>query len=350
MSKLDTLSADTLSLSKQEIVNLLLLNDEEEIMNLFRLADSIREKYVGNKVYLRAIIEFSNVCKNNCKYCGIRRDAKIKRYRMKPDEIVRQAHYAADLGYGTVVLQSGEDAWYDDKIVDVIETIKETTNLAVVLSIGEKSYDEYLRYRPAGCDRYLLKHETANPKLFRELTGRKLETRLRCLKWLIELGYQTGSGNIVGLPKQRIEDIADDVIMFREWDFDMIGIGPFVPCADTPFEDYPAGDAVLTLKTVALTRIVTKNAHIPATTALRTIFGEENSTIAFRCGANVVMGSITPGQYRQLYRIYPKRAGVEKDPEEWLNEVKDRIREAGLKPSGEVGHSLKKRWRTKKSI
>jgi biotin synthase len=136
MSKLDTLSADTLSLSKQEIVNLLLLNDEEEIMNLFRLADSIREKYVGNKVYLRAIIEFSNVCKNNCKYCGIRRDAKIKRYRMKPDEIVRQAHYAADLGYGTVVLQSGEDAWYDDKIVDVIETIKETTNLAAASALA----------------------------------------------------------------------------------------------------------------------------------------------------------------------------------------------------------------------
>ncbi len=332
------------TLSKQEIINLLLLDDEEKVMDLFRIADSIREKYAGNKVYLRAVIEFSNVCKNNCKYCGIRRSARIKRYRMKPEEIIQCAQYAADLGYGTVVLQSGEDTWYDNKIIHIIKTIKETTNLAVVLSIGEKSYDEYLQYRLAGCDRYLLKHETSNPKLFQELTERKLENRLQCLSWLIELGYQVGSGNIIGLPGQSIEDIASDIVMFREWDFDMIGIGPFVPCADTPFENHPAGDPILTLKTIALTRIVTKNSHIPATTALRTVFGEENSTIAFRCGANVVMGNITPLQYKQFYRIYPGRAGTNKDPEEWLNEIKERIREAGLKPSGEVGHSLKKRW------
>jgi len=331
-------------LTKHRILHYLSTDNEEEILELFRIADKVREKFVGNKVYLRAILEFSNVCRNDCKYCGIRRSAGVKRYAMKPEEIVKCAQYAEDLGYGTVVLQSGENSLYDDKIVGIVRTIKDTTNLAVVLSIGEKSYEQYLEYRLAGADRYLLKHETSNPKLFHELTGRTLSKRLQCLKWLIELGYQVGSGNIVGLPGQTVEDLANDVIMFKEWDFDMLGIGPFIPCHDTPLENCQAGDPILTLKVIALSRIATKNAHIPATTALRTVLGDDMSHAIFRCGANVVMGNVTPLEYRKLYRIYPGKVCIFKDPEVWLNDIKEQIREAGLKPSGEVGHSFKKTW------
>jgi len=333
-----------MALTKHDIFRYLSTNDKDEIFELFNIADRIREKFVGDKVYLRAIIEFSNVCRNNCKYCGIRKSARIKRYAMKSEEIIKCAQYAEDLGYGTVVLQSGENSLYDNKIVDIVRTIKETTNLAVVLSIGEKSYEQYLEYRLAGTDRYLLKHETSNPKQFYELTGRKLDRRLQCLKWLIELGYQVGSGNIVGLPGQTLEDLANDIIMFKEWDFDMLGIGPFIPCYDTPLENYLAGDPILTLKAIALARIVTKNTHIPATTALRTVLGDDKSHIIFRCGANVVMGNVTPLEYRKLYRIYPGKICIFKDPEEWLNDIREQIREAELKPSGEAGHSLKSRW------
>ncbi len=336
-----------IELIKGDITYYLETNNSEEISELFRLADRIRERYVGNKVYLRAIIEFSNICRNNCKYCGIRRDANIKRYAMKPKEIVKCAQYAEDLGYGTVVLQSGENSIYDDKMADIVREIKETTKLAVVLSIGEKTYGQYLEYRIAGADRYLLKHETSNPKLFYELTGRNLENRLQCLRWLIDLGYQVGSGNIVGLPGQTIEDLANDLLMFKEWDFDMLGIGPFIPCHGTPLENHPPGDPILTLKVIALARILTKNAHIPATTAIRTVLGDDKAHLIFRCGANVVMGNVTPLEYRKLYRIYPGKVCNFKDPESWLNDIKEQIREAGLKPSGEVGHSLKRRWRLK---
>ncbi len=318
-------------------------NDEE----LFREADKIRKRYIGKKVYLRAIIEFSNICKNNCMYCGIRREAKIKRYAMNGREIVRCAQYAEDLGYGTVVLQSGENNIYDKKIIDIIKEIKETTKLAVVLSIGEKNFKLYREFKVAGADRYLLKHETSNPNLFYKLTGRKLEKRFECLKILMNLGYEVGSGNIVGLPWQSIDDLVKDIQIFAEWDFDMLGIGPFIPCSGTPLENFPPGDAKLTLRVIALSRILTKNAHIPATTALRTVLGENK--IIFRCGANVVMGNVTPEKYRRLYRIYPGKICIFQDPENWLNEIKDLIRESGLKPSGEKGESLKKRKKNKES-
>jgi len=138
--------------------------------------------------------------------------------------------------------------------------------------------------------------------------------------------------------------MTSDIVMFKEWDFDMLGIGPFIPCYDTPLERHPAGDPILTLKVIALARIATKNAHIPATTALRTVLGDDMAHVIFRCGANVVMGNVTPLEYRKLYRIYPGKICVFNDPEEWLNDIKEQIREAGLKPSGEVGHSLKRRW------
>ncbi len=328
------------TLLPSEIRDYLLGVDDEE---LFRIADKVRERYTGKKIYLRAIVEFSNVCRNDCKYCGIRRSANVRRYAMSVEEIVKCAHYAEDLGYGTVVLQSGENTLYDSKIPEIVREIKETTKLAVVLSVGEKSFEQYLEYRLAGADRYLLKHETSNSELFYRLTGRSLERRLECLQNLMVLGYEVGSGNIVGLPGQSVDDLVKDVLMFAEWDFDMLGIGPFIPCPGTPLERFPPGDVMLTLRTIALSRILTKNAHIPATTAVRTVLGEDKAHLVFRCGANVVMGNVTPEKYRRLYRIYPGKVCFFQDPESWLNEIKEQIRGAGLKPSGEKGESLKRK-------
>ena len=319
-----------------EIREYLLGKDDEK---LFSLAEKTRNKYTGKKVYLRAIIEFSNICRNNCKYCGIRRDAKIKRYAMSCEEIVKCAQYAEDLGYGTVVLQSGENSIYDDKMIKIIKEIKETTDLAIVLSIGEKSYHLYLKYKLAGADRYLLKQETSNPELFYHLTGRNLKKRFECLKILKKLGYEVGSGNIVGLPWQRISDLIEDILSFVKWNFDMLGIGPFIPCPNTPLRNYPPGDAMLTLRVIALSRILTKNAHIPATTAIRSVVGEKD--LIFKCGANVVMGNVTPEKYRKLYKIYPGKVCFFQDPEVWLNNIKELIKSVGLKPSGERGDSLK---------
>ncbi len=326
-----------MQLSVEDVLKALKMPEEE----LFRLARKVRNRYAGRKVYLRAIIEFSNVCVNNCKYCGIRRDAKIERYAMSCEEIVKAAQYAEDLGYGTVVLQSGQNSLYDDKLCDVIKEIKETTKLAVTLSVGEKSREVYERWKECGADRYLLKQETSNEKLFRELTGRSLARRMDCLRVLMELGYETGSGNIVGLPGQTLKDLALDVISFAKWDFDMLGIGPFIPCKDTPLEKCREGDALLTMKVIAISRILTKDTHIPATTALRSKVGE--SRLIFDCGANVVMGNVTPIHYRKLYRIYPGKVCFFADPEEWLEEIKEVIRSANLKPSGERGDSLKKK-------
>ncbi len=302
---------------------------------LFREAKKIRDKYFDRKIYLRAIIEFSNICVNNCAYCGIRRGANIKRYAMDEKEIVRLAHYAEDLGYGTVVLQSGQNNLYDEKLCRIIKEIKETTKLAVTLSVGEKSEEVYKKWREAGADRYLLKQETSNAELFKKLTGRELSRRFECLRHLINLGYETGSGNIVGLPGQRIDDIVNDIVTFVNWDFDMLGIGPFIPCLDTPLEKQNPGSVELTMKVIAVTRILCADTNIPATTALRTKIGDINDI--FECGANVVMGNVTPVEYRRLYRIYPGKVCFFLDPETWLGNIMELIKSCGLKPSGERG-------------
>ncbi len=310
---------------------------------LFEEAKKIRDKIFNKKIYLRAIIEFSNVCVNDCAYCGIRRSADVKRYAMKEKEIVKLAQYAEDIGYGTIVLQSGQNSIYDESLCEVIREIKETTSLAVTLSCGEKSFETYKKWKESGADRYLLKQETSNPELFRKLTNRSLEKRFACLKALLDLSYETGSGNIVGLPGQKLEDIAKDIITFAEWNFDMLGIGPFIPCYGTPLENCRAGDVELTMKVIAISRIVCRDVNIPATTALRTKVGEISNI--FDCGANVVMGNVTPYEYKKLYRIYPGKICVFYEPESWLENMKELIKSCGLKPSGERGSRKKGRFK-----
>lgn len=302
----------------EELALLLECDDPEVNAKLFSLADKKRKKYVGNEVHLRGLIEFSNICRKICLYCGLRRDnRKLKRYRMSAEEIVEVGRRIARLGVKTVVLQSGEDPFYDaSTIAKIIRQLKKL-NMAVTLSIGERNKEEYALWRETGADRYLLKQETFDRELFAHLhPDDDYDVRLECQKILQELGYQTGSGNMVGLPGQTYESLAWDIKNFQKWDFDMVGIGPFIPHPDTPLGHLPMERKkkfILTLKTLALSRILGKTTLLPATTALGTLI-EGGREKALQCGANVLMPNCTPLKHRLQYTIYPGKICLR---EEW---------------------------------
>lgn len=333
-------------LNQQELCSLLALEDTEQLEPLYQKADKIRKKYVGDEVHLRGLIEFSNYCRNNCLYCGIRRDnKKIKRYRMEIDEILDTAVLAANMGYKTVVLQSGEDMYYTtDKLVELIRLIKNNADVAITLSIGERSYDDYVRFFEAGADRYLMRFETSNPELYAKLhPDSSFENRMNILKWLKQIGYQTGSGIMIGLPGQSIEDLAQDILKFKELDLDMIGVGPYICHQDTPLAGNPNGTVEMTLKVIALTRIVTKNTHIPATTALATLRPADGREKALQAGANVIMPNVSPVKYREFYELYPNKICIRENAKQCNNCIKRRIFSIGRTISKGYGHSLKKK-------
>lgn len=304
-------------LSADDLLGLLSIRRKEEYEFLFAAADRVRQKFVGDDIHFRGLVEFSNVCVQNCCYCGLRRDnLALVRYRMSWMEIVEAAKEAKSVGLKTLVLQSGEDPWFSrEKITGLIREIKASTDLIITLSVGERPGADYEEWRKAGANRYLLKQETASPDLFRVLRpGRNLQDRLKCLKLLKELGYEVGSGNMVGLPGQTEEDLTGDIQLFLDYDFDMIGIGPFIPHPQTPLAETIPGDLYRTLKVLALTRIVTRNTNLPATTAAA-VLNPDGRRRALLAGANVIMTNITPWRYRRLYQIYPGKAqeGLGKD-------------------------------------
>ena len=302
------------TLSREELVFLLGLEVEEETL-LFRAADGVREKHVGPEVHLRGLIEFSNICKNNCLYCGIRRDNKnAKRYRLKEEEIIELARKAVSYGFKTIVMQSGEDPYYTPaKMTHIIKEIKKL-GVAITLSIGEKSFEEYRAYKEAGADRYLIRIETTDKALYHRLDpDMDLENRHRCLMDLKALGYEFGSGIMVGLPGQSVESIADDLLYFKEIGVDMVGIGPFIPHPDTPLKDAQGKAFSLSLRTMAVMRLLLPDINIPATTAMETLH-PDGRVMALKCGANVVMPNVTEGDYRKMYDIYPGKTGVEDTP------------------------------------
>ncbi|MEN2993718.1 MAG: [FeFe] hydrogenase H-cluster radical SAM maturase HydE [Thermodesulfovibrio sp.] len=291
---------------KEYILHLLKEVSFEEVAST---ANKIREETKGNIVHLRALIEFSNYCRCNCLFCGIRRDnKKLPRYRMTEKEIINIAYEAAKSGYKTIVLQSGEDPFWDAKTLSrAIREIKKM-NLAVTLSIGERSYDDYAKFREAGADRYLLKFETSDERLFMKLKpDTTLRKRIQCIRWLKKLGYETGSGIIVGLPGQSLESISEDIYLFKELDLDMIGVGPLIPHPDTPLANFGVGNPIITLKIIAITRIILPYANIPATTALGTLSSDLRLK-ALNAGANVVMPDVTSEKYKKLYEIYPGKS------------------------------------------
>ena len=323
--------------SKKELIDL--LKDDTQNDYLFKLADKTRKEYVGDEIHLRALIEFSNICKRSCKYCGLRYENKnIERYRYTTDEIIQQAEKAVEMGFKTIVLQSGEDAFYSaKKMCEIIERIK-SFNVALTLSIGEYSYDDYKAFKDSGADRFLLRIETTDKNLYKKMHPySSFENRVECLKNLKSIGFETGTGCLVGLPEQTIESLAEDILFFKELDADMIGIGPFIPHPQTPLKNSSTGDFTLALKVMAITRILLKNINIPATTAMETLM-PNGRILALQSGANVIMPNVTFAQNRSKYEIYPNKAGVQETPEQSKNNIENLVKSIGRTISVDFGY------------
>ena len=314
-------------------------HDEE----IFRTADEIRRRYVGEEIHLRAIIEFSNICTQNCLYCGLRAgNNNIERYRMPLESIIERAELISKLGIKTVVLQSGEDPYYTTERVTQLITEIRKFNLAITLSIGERKFEEYKIWKQAGADRYLMRHETASPELYAKLHPHdSFENRKAHLLELKRFGYETGAGCMVGLPGQTPHDLALDLAFLKELDADMIGIGPFIPNADTPLANEKGGDLQTTLKMVALARIVVPTANIPATTALGSIhpFGRQ---LGMKYGANVIMPNLTPNPYRPNYSLYPGKICLFEKDTACVECTKNMITGLGLKIGSGYGYRIEK--------
>ncbi|MDX9871040.1 MAG: [FeFe] hydrogenase H-cluster radical SAM maturase HydE [Clostridia bacterium] len=303
---------------------------------LFGAAREQRRCYYGDRVYFRGLIEFSNYCKNNCYYCGIRRsNAHLRRYRLSRGEILDCCAQGHRLGFRTFVLQSGEDPYYTDVLMcDIIGAIKKQyPDCAVTLSLGEKPVETYRRYFAAGADRYLLRHESASEPHYRRLHPGEMSPahRKECLYTLKEIGFQVGAGFMVESPYQTYQELAEDLFFLRELQPHMIGLGPFIPHQDTLFRDNPAPGPDLTLVMLALTRLMLPKALIPATTALGTIdpLGREKG---LQAGANVVMPNLSPVQYRKDYALYDNKICTGEEAAECLGCLSERIRSAGFQP------------------
>jgi len=295
-----------------DLERILALEDPDELEVLFAFADKVRKDFCGDGILLRGIIEFSSFCDKECFYCGLNKNnRKLHRYRMNTEELLQSVEYLASCKIKTVVLQSGEDPALEASwLAQLIRRIKSELGLSVTLCVGERKASDYKLWRDAGADRYLLKIETTDEALYNSIHPKmRLAKRKDCLDHLRKLGYQVGSGNIIGLPGQSLKILAQDILFFKQGDFDMLGIGPFIAHQETPFAGLPKGQALLTLKTIALTRIVTKNTHIPATTALGSL-DQDYRMQGLKCGANVLMPNFTPAPYRKLYEIYPQKRCV----------------------------------------
>ena len=322
------------NLNKDEIIKLLSSND----ISLFSFADEIRKKYKGDSIHIRGLVEFSNICKRNCYYCGLRcENKKIKRYRLTSKEIKECGQYAVKLGYKTIVLQSGEDDYFDaDKICKIIEGLKKY-NLAVTLSIGERTFEEYKAFKDSGADRYLLRIETTDENLYKTLhPNMNFKNRIKCLKDLKQLGYETGTGCLVGLPNQTIESLANDILFFKELNADMVGIGPFIPHPNTPLANNKTNNFNLSIKVMVITRLLLPDINIPATTAMETL-NKNGHIIALQSGANVLMLNITPQTYKKNYEIYPDKAGINNNEDENKKLIYDKIKSINRSISNSYG-------------
>lgn len=322
-------------LNKEEIVNLLEINDRSLTDELFSHANELRNYVFGNNVELRGVIEFSNYCENSCNYCGLREDNySIERYRMTADEIIDTAKTIMNLGVHTIVLQSGTDFYFDtDMISYLIYSIKNITGSSLTLSLGQRKFSEYKAWKIAGADNYYLKHETSNSLLYENLhTLNPFEEKIEHLKYLKKIGYKIGTGSLIGLPDQSIEDIAEDIILARNIDADMVAFTPFIPAPFTPLADELPGTVDLTLRAMAIARIVLRDVHIPATMALDTLdkYGREKGLNA---GANMIMPNFTPNPYRDKYEVYPTHRRKEKDPVNVGAKMQFRIEAIGKKVS-----------------
>jgi biotin synthase len=326
------------SFSKKEIVKLLEAEGEDKIL-LFTKSAEVKEKYIGKKVWLRGLIEFSNICGKDCLYCGIRKGNKnLKRYNLSDDEIVAAAKFAYDNRHASIALQSGEleSASVTNRVESLLYRIKEMSGgkLGITLSVGEQESEVYRRWFEAGAHRYLLRIETTNRLLYSKIhpinKKHDFDRRLECLKSLQDIGYQTGTGVMIGLPFQTSEDLADDLLFMNEFDIDMCGMGPYIEQADTPLIIHsdkllPINERFdLALKMTAILRIMMKDINIVAPTALQAIdsVGREK---ALKIGANILMPNITPGKYRDNYRLYDNKPCTDDSAEDCQSCLEARV-------------------------
>lgn len=329
----------------EETIQWLKEDDDAVLDELWTKADTVRKETVGEEVHLRGLIEISNYCVRRCAYCGLRTDnKKIERYRMSKEEVMQCARQAVEYGYGTVVIQAGEDYGLKTEwMAEVIRDIKAESNLAVTLSLGERPDEDLEIWREAGADRYLLRFETSDPKLY-ELIHPPLPNQTRdrfyILRKLQQLGYEAGSGVMIGIPGQTYASLARDILTFGEMDLDMIGVGPYIPHPDTPLgspkwlkgipeQEQVKGTEMMAYKVIALTRLTCPEANIPSTTALATINLAQGREFGLMRGANVVMPNLTPVQYRAKYEIYPSKACIKETSEDCRFCIQRRILSIG---------------------
>lgn len=320
-------------LTDAEYEILLTTRDTETLSALRQAAVETQQRHFGNRVYLRGLIELTNYCKNNCYYCGIRRDNRsVQRYRLSAEDVLECCKAGAALGFQTFVMQGGEDAYFtDERLIPLIRQMKQIApGCAVTLSLGERSAESYARLREAGADRYLLRHETADADHYAVLHPSEMsyDHRMRCLADLKRLGYQTGCGMMVGSPKQTIANLIADLRFIEAFQPEMVGIGPFMPHHETPFAQVPAGSADLTLRLLSIVRLILPQALLPSTTALGTLLpdGLEQGVLA---GANVIMPNLTPCAVRSSYLLYDGKDTAAKDTVDLLEERRRRFAAIG---------------------
>lgn len=334
-------------LSDEEFTELLLCEDSEAVSYLAERARAVREKIYGKEVYLRGLIEFTNYCKNNCKYCGIRCGNKnAERYRLSKEEILSCCDIGYELGFRTFVLQGGEDQYFnDDRMVDIVSAMRKNhPDCAITLSIGEREKESYQKLFDAGANRYLLRHETADKAHYEYLHPKEMsyDHRMQCLRDLKEIGYQVGCGMMVGSPGQKTEHYIKDLRFMQEFKPEMVGIGPFIPHHDTEYAGEKAGTVEMTLKLLSIIRLILPEVLLPATTALGTIdpTGREKGILA---GANVVMPNLSPGNVREKYLLYDNKICTGDEAAECIRCMSLRVSKVGYTVVQSRGDHIKYR-------
>ncbi len=344
-------------LTKYEIIRWLTKTDERELIKLWRMADDARRLFLGDNVHLRGIIELSNHCDRSCWYCGINaKNKRVNRYLLTEDEVMEAVDQIITYGYKTVVIQAGETQLITTKMItSLVKSIKKKADLAITLSLGERSADDLRAFRNAGADRYLIKFETSNSKLYHRIHPTQTspwKDRFEIIAFLQKLGYEVGSGIMVGIPGQTIEILAEDIMNFKTLGLDMISAGPFIPHPDTklgqlavdrldintPDSQVPNNEQ-MTYKVNALARILCPNANIPTTTALSSINSAQGRELGLNRGANVIMPNVTPIEYRQLYEIYPNRICIKEFDVCAYQKIRERILSIGRQISQDTGTS-----------
>lgn len=338
---------NTHSLNKGEALQLVKQGAQHKNL-LFALAQETAQKSFGRQIFVRGLIEFTNYCKNDCYYCGIRRSNKnAARYRLTQEEILECCNAGYGLGFRTFVLQGGEDYFYSDEdIAAIVRAIKaQHPDCAVTLSIGERSRETYALWKKAGADRYLLRHETADCAHYAKLHPAELSAanRQQCLYTLKELGYQAGAGFMVGSPYQTAENLADDLMFLQKLRPQMIGIGPFIPHHDTPFKDEPAGSVELTLVLLAVLRLLFPHVLLPATTALGTL-APGGRLLGIKAGANVIMPNLSPQNVRGKYLLYDNKLHTGAEAAEALNELQREVASIGYRIVSARGDYTEEPW------